>query len=223
MALNWGDVSDTDHIPRLLNSMNYKPSTFNSRKTVLNAFCEWLVRKKQIEYNPLQDTKSRKRSSKLTTRKRLSDEEINLVLEAIKNDQFLPKHSFRFQHSHYYPFFKFMAITGVRPAEAIGLLVKKIDFANKVVTIDQALARTRMGTSAKNRIMKSTKMEDSRELPFHENPDLENLLLQQCEGRDKNDLVFPSPTGLSCDEQWQLLRNVKPTLSFALECHSSLS
>jgi integrase len=202
MVKNWGSKTTIEMIPQKLLAMEYRPKTFNNRKGILKGFCEWLLRNGRIKYNPVYDIPSRKKiGSKDNTRKSMTNEEIKLILEAIRTDQFVKKASHRFTHSHYFPILSFIAQTGVRPAEAIGLQVKKINFKTKSITIDQSLARSRHGTSSTYRTMKGTKMDDSRLLYFADNPELEALLKLQCVGGKPDDLVFPSPTGVACDDR----------------------
>ncbi|HEY4062272.1 MAG TPA: site-specific integrase [Puia sp.] len=211
MVQNWGEsvIIDEeeipvtiDNMPQLLQNMGYSPKTFNNRKLVLNDFCAWMVRKKRIDDNPMQDVPGRRKTDqKISLHRILPDEDVENILNAIRTDKFVHKESHRYNHSHYYPIFLFLAETGVRPAEAIGVQVKKINFKNRIITIDQALARTREGTAAAYRVMKATKMEDSRELPFHKNSSLERMLLVQCKDRDPDELVFLSPNGVACDDR----------------------
>ena len=213
MALRWGNEVVFDGLPQRLEEMNYSCSTYNTRKAVLSKFCDWMVRNKRYSHNPFLDVPSKKnRSGKPAVRKKLTDDELKAVLEAIRTDRFVKKYSFRFKHSDYYPIFLFLALTGVRPAEAIGLQVDKVDSKNKTVLIDQALARTRKGTCNKNRVMKSTKTGSSRELPFDKNPELERLLKSQCRRKSGKDLVFTSANGLCADDRAMNDTVLKPVL-----------
>jgi len=149
--------------------------------------------------NPFDDVAGRKKSlAKDPKRKRLTDQEVKEILDAIKEDRFLPANNRGYTHSYYYPIFVFFAMTGCRPSEVIGLQVKKVDFTRQVVTIDAAFARTMKGTSHACRKMKSTKTTEERELPFHNNTVLKDILEHQCKGRKPNDFVFPSPNNKCC-------------------------
>lgn len=214
MTVKWGDQVTIEDIPALLNGMKYSSKTFNNRKMVLNSFCEWMLKRKLIDLNPLSDIPSRRKTGiKSLQRRRLTDDEIKSILAAIKDDRYVLKNSHRFRHSDYYPIFYFLAATGVRPAEAIGLQVKKVDFMRNVILIDQSLARTRSGTSSANRRMKSTKMDDWREIPLGEDTNLKNLLKSQCEGKGPSELVFTSPLGLACDDRKMNDSVLKPVLN----------
>ncbi len=144
------------------------PSTFNDRLSTLKSFFIWAVKNRLLKYNPVEELKRRKRKrGKDPKRKPFTIEELRLILEAVEADRFCPLAS-HFKHSHYAPFLKFMIYTGVRNAEAVGLTVEKVDFKNKVITVDQAFARTVKGTHAKARVMKETKTGSSRYLPMPE-------------------------------------------------------
>jgi integrase len=200
-------------LPRLLGQMNYAAETFNTRKFVLNIFCEWMVKTKKIETNPFDFVSSKKKSLvKDPRRRRLTDEEVKRILEAVQLDKFCKRHNRGFSHSHYYPIFAFMVYTGVRPAEAIGLQVKKIDFIKQEILIDQALARTRSGTNFSSRILKSTKTGTARTLAFGNNPILKEILKEKCKGRKANDYVFEGPNSGSCDDRKMNDNVLKPVL-----------
>lgn len=213
MVVNWGNGVSIDMIPQLLEAEKYSPATFNDRKLVMKSFCDWLLRNGKIGVNPLFETPAAKRGKlKDSKKRRLSDKEINSFLEAIRTDRFVNEKSYRFKHSTYYSIFYFLAFTGVRPAEAIGLQVKKVNLRKRIITIDQALARTRAGTSAGNRVMKGTKMEDGRDLPYKRNSTIHSLLVDQCKGKSPDSLVFTSPTGRACDD-----RKMNEILKFVLK------
>ncbi|WP_170234201.1 tyrosine-type recombinase/integrase [Segetibacter aerophilus] len=205
MVRNWvrdGRDVQAMRLPGLLGSMNYAAKTYNNRRFVLNLFCNWLVKRKFIEYNPFDDVAIKRRKvGKDPKRKRLTDSEISNILVAIKDDRFQKPNNRGYTHSHYYSIFCFLIFTGCRPAEAIGLTVKKVDFNRKAITIDSAFARTRKGTSFACRRMKGTKTEEIRELPFEENSMLYAVLKKECEGKKANDFVFKGPDGPTCDDR----------------------
>jgi integrase len=127
-----------------------------------------------------------------------TEEEIRLILDAIKNDRFCPSSS-RYKHSFYYPFIYFIFKTGVRNAEAVGLRVGSLDFKNKTIIIKEALARTVKGTHAAARVRKETKNGKQRFLPMTD--DLEELLKPAIVGKDADDLVFQSFSGGAIDDR----------------------
>ena len=61
MVKNWGDHTSVDEIPEKIMSMKYATKTFNNRKGILNALCEWLVRAGTIKFNPVYDVSSMKK------------------------------------------------------------------------------------------------------------------------------------------------------------------
>lgn len=106
MTVKWGDQVTIEDIPALLNAMKYSSKTFNNRKMVLNSFCEWMLKRKLIDLNPLSDIPSRRKTGvKSLQRRRLTDDEIKSILAAIKDDRYVLKNSHRFRHSDYYPIF----------------------------------------------------------------------------------------------------------------------
>ncbi|PWT73726.1 MAG: hypothetical protein C5B59_12685 [Bacteroidetes bacterium] len=212
MVDRWGGNVSIASIPQRLMQEDYRPRTFNDRKGILKRFCDWLVDQKKIHSNPLTYVPSKKKTrSKTPAHQAMTDQEINSILEAIRTDRFMSKFATRGKHSDYYPIFLFLAMTGARPAEAIGLQVKKVDFARRFVLVDQALARTITidpmtgkrisGSHAKARKYKGTKMEDRRELTFVEGSPLEQMLVDQCKNKNGDELVFKSPSRASCDEK----------------------
>lgn len=110
-----------------------------------------------IAANPLAEVKRKreKQKKKCSRREPLTEEEISIFLDAIRENTYC--HIFSpVKHSYYYPFLKFIFHTGVRNAEAIGLKVKHVDFVNKQIEISEAFARTPKGTHHAARISKET-------------------------------------------------------------------
>jgi integrase len=139
----------------------------------------------------------------------LEENEIIQLLDAVKNDTYCPPAS-NFKHSFYYPFLKFIFYTGVRNAEAIGLRVRHVDLSNKRVEISETFARTKKGSNHAARVQKGTKTENARWLPLSD--DLVGLLLKQVVNKKPDDFIFPSPRGLSIDDQMLQKRILKPVL-----------
>ena len=122
-----------------------------------------------------------KKRKKINDKRRpLTEEGILSFLTAIKEDTYCPKAS-QFKHSFYYPFFYFIFHTGVRNAEAIGLRIKHVNFAQSTVEISETFARTRKGSHHAARIRKGIKTENVRYLPLHEG--LKEILIPHCEYR----------------------------------------
>ncbi len=205
----WGPISLQAVELKLLQE-EMAPSTFNDRLSTLKSFFTWAVKNRFVDYNPLEDIVRRKgRRSKDPKRKPFTIEELRAILEAIETDKFCPVAS-RFKHSHYAPFLKFIIYTGVRNAEAIGLTVEKVDFKNRIITVDQAFSRTTKGTHAAARVMKETKTGNSRYLPMP--VELRKLLEPLCSGKDSTQFVFLSPMGLPIDDRMFQRRVFRPVL-----------
>lgn len=198
-----------EHIAEKLNAEDWVTTTYNRRLHYLKTFFTWLLTNGIISHNYLVDVcrKKDKEKKKNPKRRPLEVNEILEFLEAIKNDTHCPKAS-RFKHSHYYPFLALIFYTGVRNAEAIGIREKHIDFASGKIEISEALARTIKGSHHSARKQKGTKTENIRYLVI--DPDIKNLLLKQVEGKKPNDLVFPSPRGVSIDDRMFQRRIMKP-------------
>lgn len=206
----WVDVP-IDKVAQKLNGENWAITTYNRRLGYLTTFFTWLVSKKIIDLNPLQDVcrKREKKKKKNPRRIPLEESEILTFLEAIKNDTYCYPHA-NVKHSYYYPFLAFIFYTGVRNAEAIGLRVKHVDLINRQVEISEAFARTVKGSNHAARKQKGTKTENVRYLPLTD--ELIILLETQIAGKQPNDLVFPSPTGLCIDDRMLQRRIIKPVL-----------
>ena len=210
MLKRWGLVALSQVESKLLKE-DMAPSTFNDRLSTLKSFFTWAEKNRLLNYNPVEECKRRKRKrGKDPKRKPFSIEELRLILEAVETDKFCPLAS-QYKHSHYAPFLKFMIYTGVRNAEAVGLTVDRVDFKNRVITIDQAFARTSKGTHAGARIMKDTKTGNSRYLPMPE--ELRLLLEPMCNGKESTQFVFLSPKGLPIDDRMFQRRVFRPVLS----------
>jgi integrase len=206
----WGDIM-LDDVEERFNNERYAPATFNSRKSCLNSFFKWMIRKKYIDENPMDNISSKKVPKKGNRkRKPFSDKELSIILEALKTNQFGP-HVVSYTHAQYYPFVKFMAITGVRNAEAIGLKVEKVNFETGFITIDEVFARTRKGTHAAARVWKETKTANSREIPI--TVELRELLIPLVENKDPKDFVFKTYFGKPINDKNFQNRVFFPVLS----------
>ena len=194
----WGEINPSEMLARL-NTENYSPKTYNERLSMLNGFSNWMVKHEGWSFNPF-DGVSRRKVKKTVKQDRIpfNEEEIRLILDAIKNDRFCPPSS-RYKHSFYYPFIYFIFKTGVRNAEAVGLRVGSLDFKNKTIIIKESLARSVKGTHAAARVRKDTKNGKVRIMPMTE--DLEELLLPQTIEKGPDDLVFKSFSGEAIDDR----------------------
>lgn len=194
----WGEVNPSELL-QSLNTEKYCAKTYNERLSMLNGFSIWMVKQGTWSVNPF-DGVSRRKVKKIEKQDRVpfTEEEIRLILDAIKHDSFCPASS-RYKHSFYYPFIYFIFKTGVRNAEAVGLRVGSLDFKNKTIVIKEALARTVQGTHAAARVRKETKNGKVRKLPFTD--DLTEILKPLLVGRSQDDLVFKSYSGLPIDDR----------------------
>ncbi|MBO9202055.1 MULTISPECIES: hypothetical protein [Niastella] len=84
------------------------------------------------------------------------------------------------------------------------------NLVNKQVEISESFARTVKGSNHAARIQKGTKTDNARYLPLTD--DLIILLEKQIAGKQPDDLVFPSPNGLSIDDRMLERRILKPVL-----------
>jgi integrase len=194
----WGEIDPSEMLTRL-NTEKYSPKTYNERLSMLKGFSLWMVKQGQWTIN-LFDGVSRKKVSKTEKPNRVpfTEEEIHLILEAIRENRFCPGSS-RYKHSHYYPFLYFIFKTGVRNAEAVGLRVGSLDFTKRIITIKESLARSVKGTHAEARVRKATKNGKIRMLPLTE--DLKEILFPLVDGKGSDDLVFLSYSGQSIDDR----------------------
>jgi integrase len=170
----WGQFGPDDMLSRH-NEEKSSPKTYNKRLSILKLFASWMYKQGIWAINPF-DGVSRRKVKKTEKQDRVpfTEDEIRLILDAIKNDRFCPASS-RYNHSFYYSFLYFIFKTGVRNAEAVGIRVGSLDFKNKTITIKETLARTVKGTHAAARIRKETKNGKVRMLPLSD--DLKEVLM----------------------------------------------
>lgn len=193
-----------------------KPRSWNDRLFYLKQGIQWAVDEGLIESDSGLLGLENRTISRIPdpTRKPLTTKEIEAILEAIKTDRFVKKSS-RYKHSHYYGYIAFQIYTGCRPSEVIGLQWKHVNFEKREIEISTVLARGENGlTSSKHRIRKETKTGMIRYLPM--NGELFELLSSLYKQQGKEELVFPSPTGLCLDDKNVSRRVWKPVLE-ALE------
>lgn len=202
----WDQVS-LDDIPVLLANKDYSPRTFNDRRNCLSRFFKYLVRKKKILDNPLEEVTTRKPADHIEKRVPFTQQEVVSILSALKNDTFRKAH---YTHSQYYPLVAFMFQTGVRNAEALGLQVRDVKFDTGELRICRSLARTKRGTHSAARKEKGTKTDNIRYIPM--NPFLLELLGPLCAGKTDTQLVFINQNGNSIDDKKFQDRVFKPIL-----------
>lgn len=194
----WGELQPGEMLTRL-NTEKFGPKTYNERLSMLKGFSTWMVKQGIWSVHPFEAVSRRRvKKTEKPDRTPFSEEEIRLILDAIKNDRFCPPSS-RYKHSFYYPFIYFIFKTGVRNAEAVGLRVGSLDFKHKTITIKEVLARTVQGTHAAARVRKETKNGKVRILPMTD--DLEELFSPLIISSECDDLVFKSYSGGSIDDR----------------------
>jgi integrase len=197
MMLKWGQFDVTTVVSHF-NKETFGAKTYNRRLTLLKSFFTWAKKSKIVDDNPFEDVLPKKvRKTEKANRKPFTEDEIKMILGAIRDDTFCPSSS-AVKHSFYYPFVYFIFKTGVRNAEAVGLRVGSINTTTKLILIKEVLARSIKGTNAAARIRKETKNGKERVLPLTQ--DLEEVLLPLIKDSKPDDLVFLSPTGKAIDD-----------------------
>lgn len=188
--MNKWQLKSCKDVSNLLEKETFTAYTYNRRLAVFKNFFNWLQQNNYIPDNPLTDIRNKK-YKKILRKERLSmtSEEVKLFLDAIKNNKF--SKSKQYPHSYYHPFFYFMFRTGARNLEAVGLVVKNVNYSRKVIVIDKVLAR--IGGKPYARHWKATKTDKPRELPLTD--DLSALLKPLTDGKKPDDLVFQSFRG----------------------------
>ncbi|BAY32178.1 phage integrase family protein [Nostoc carneum NIES-2107] len=157
----------------------------------LSACCDWAIDSQIITNNPFHGM-----SSKITIPKsqKNDDGEINpfsvherdLIIEAFRSNQFCSKYS-RVKHSCYADYVEFLFLTGCRPSEAIALERKNVSSDFRYVTFDCAVVLTENGLAKKSGL----KTQEKRR--FLVNQKLKPILEKLCEGKNNDDILFPSP------------------------------
>jgi integrase len=128
---------------------------------------------------------------KVQNRKPFTIEEIQLLLETVKADEYV---------FVYYDFCCALIRLGLRPSECIGLRWKHIDLQRKEITICESLSRSGSGeTGGYARERKETKTGNTRVLPLSES------LVTMFAGRrpinaNPDDLVFTTSEGKTIDD-----------------------
>lgn len=92
------------------------------------------------------------------------------------------------KYSHYYPFVKFLFLTGCRPSEAVGLTWNQVN--SKYIYFDRSI------THFRGKIYCSSKSKNNRNRKFPLYEELRQLLEEiKPEEIEPNQLVFPAPKG----------------------------
>jgi integrase len=113
-----------DHLLRMLERMrqNLKNSVINKKLQNIESMFRELHEDGIIDSNPFR--KIKKLRNEPTDINPFTEDELKTLLKG-----------FKLQHPHYYNFISFLAFTGCRPNEAIGLKWSRIDWENKKILI----------------------------------------------------------------------------------------
>ncbi|MBW4689324.1 MAG: site-specific integrase [Komarekiella atlantica HA4396-MV6] len=157
----------------------------------LSACCNWAIDSKIIANNTFLGM-----SSKITIPKShknddsdinpFSVEEKDLIIQAFRDNKFCSKYS-KIKHSFYADYVELLFLTGCRPSEAIALERNKISDDFRYIYFDCAVVLTDKGLAKKAGL----KTQEKRRFPV--NPKLKHLLERVCEGKNTNNILFPSP------------------------------
>lgn len=187
MLKRWS-VLDFKQIPVLLiKDPKLGPVTFNDRLSILIRFVKWCMKKKYIKENILEDVSRRKNNVVNKKRDPYSDEEIILLMNALYND--------RFYRRYYYPFVKFMMLTGARNGEATGLRVKDVHLDKGYIHIQSSYSRDYEG---KRKLKGPKTAQGDRYIPLNE--DITDVLKPICERKRPGDFVFTNREGNPIDD-----------------------
>jgi len=174
------------------------PVTFNDRLSILKRFTKWCVKRKYIKACPLEDIPKRKKDYVNKKRDPYTDAELLRLLEAFQSKAHLKR--------YYYPFIKFILLTGVRNSEAIGLKVQHVDFSNNVIHIEKALTKQYNKTYYKC----PKTAAGVRDLPMNEQ--LIELLIPICNRKKDWEFVFTTCFNNPIDNRNFNKRILKPLL-----------
>jgi hypothetical protein len=151
-----------------------------------------------------------------TVRKYLTPHAMCQVLEVIESRytvKAIPPKSGRLAvitFADYYGIFFLMAITKIHPAQAAGLQVKKIDFSNKTIRIDQRLSKSKQGVN--QWVLTPLMRKQCRTFSFANQPLFEKILQEFCNGKNPDAYIFTTPEGTPID--YLMLRNTIWTPKF---------
>lgn len=199
MIKRWNIKTIYDIPERLLTDDKLGPVTFNNRLAILRRFSKWCLKKKLIKYDITEDLNTRK-AIKTSSSKRepYSDRQIQAILEALYAKPYTRK--------YYYPYVKFMLLTGVRNGEAAGLKIGNVDFEGEYILIDKSYSRKYNGTYK----LKSTKTASGvRYIPL--TPQIKEIIEPLCT-KGPDHFVFRSRYGKPIHNRNFQKRIFKPLL-----------
>lgn len=144
-------------------SDNIKPATFNLRLIYLKAFFEWCVNENYLDANPLTGFKNRKAQARI----------IEIAEDTLQKLLTLPNQG-TYAGLRDYALLMFTLDTGLRPKEALTLMIEDFDLKRHTVTVRAEEAKTRTARSvpvlpptaeAINRLIKSRHPAWDKSLP----------------------------------------------------------
>lgn len=109
-----------------------KPATYNIRRAYLGAFFKWCVKEGAITTNPLEGFKRRKDPGRIRV---LEESLVRRLLE-------LPDRK-RFSGLRDYALMLLSLDTGIRPSEALQLLISDVDLSSCIVRVRPKVSKTR--------------------------------------------------------------------------------
>lgn len=177
------DLSEAIAIREYITS-NLSLNTAKRLLTQISACCKWAVKSGLIQKNPFADMAA---EVKLANKEADSIDPFSLA----ERDAILSAFSCHPKHSHYYPFVRFLFLTGCRTGEAVALQWKHINKDCTVITFAETY-------NNRLKIRKDTKTHKVRKFPC--NPVLKELLLSiRPDDYKPDDYVFTSTTRLPID------------------------
>lgn len=118
----------------------WSPTTFRSYLKYFNMVCKWMVKEGVLEENPVENLEKPKMEKRIP--RTLTHAEAILVLDTA----FHIKYAYTFERYRNRAIVGIMLLAGLRRKEALNLMVKDVDLANKSIFINQ-------GKGAKDRII----------------------------------------------------------------------
>ncbi len=129
-----------------------KPVTAKKYITLLNACHTWAISCGLLEKNPFADMARELKARSDDTPDPFTLDEVNAILSAFKSSSL---------YSYYYPYVKFLFLTGARPEDGVGLLWKHVNLARGEILFCEAV------NTALN-IRKGTKTHEVRTFPLND-------------------------------------------------------
>ncbi len=146
----------------------------------LSACCNWAVEEGLLPDNPFSKLPKPEKPTKRQTINPFTKTERDAIIQAFSEHHY---------YSYYTGFVKFLFWTGCRIGEAIAIQWKHVSDDFSMITFSESVV---------DKIRKDTKTHRIRKFPI--NKALEGLLQELLpDGWVGNDLIFPSPTGITID------------------------